>query len=209
MKPIEHGHRTLAAERAVQDILFAINQRISPAVSTLVVALDGGSGAGKSTLAAAVTSTIPVETTVISCDDFFSASITDTEWDTYTPEQKCRRCIDWQRLRSELLVPLLAGQAAKYHPYSMDSEDSLASHWIRKSPAKVIILDGIYSGLPELSDIVDLSILVNVRPEVRYERHNLREGSDDAAWHARWDPAEDYYFAMIRPSETFDLVVHT
>jgi len=165
----------------------------------------GGSGAGKSTLAADVAT--HVRATVIQCDDFFSATISDAEWDTYTSEQKCRRCIDWQRVRIEALEPLLAGRIALYLPFSFASGDGLASHWVRRDPARVVILDGIYSALPELSDVVQLTVLVDVLPEVRYQRHNHREDNDDVAWHVRWDPAEDYYFTVVRSPSSFDLVV--
>ncbi|MBY7143543.1 hypothetical protein KFZ56_10895 [Virgibacillus sp. NKC19-3] len=70
----------------------------------------------------------------------------------------------------------------------------MSPSFVTKEPSMVIILDGIYSSLPELSDIVDVKVLVDVLPEVRRYRHNVREGNDDEAWHQRWDPAEDYYF---------------
>lgn len=60
-------------------------------------------------------------------------------------------------------------------------------------PAKVAILDGIYSSLLELSDVNQLTVLVDVLAELRRHRHDIREGSDDLDWHLRWDPAEDYY----------------
>ncbi len=144
---------------------------------------------------------------MIHCDDFFTATVTEAQWDRYTPEQRYHRCIDWQRVRVEVLEPLLAGGTAQYHPYSFATEDGLAVHWVRKEPAQVIILDGIYSALPDLADIVHLTILVDASPEIRRQRHNLREGDDDLAWHARWGPAERYYLSMVRPPASFDLVV--
>jgi uridine kinase len=56
--------------------------------------------------------------TIIHCDDFFNATIPDYVWDTCTVEQKCRWCIDWQCMRKEALLPLLAGERAQYHPFS-------------------------------------------------------------------------------------------
>lgn len=192
-------------QEAVQTVASAIKQRLMSCISPLVVAIDGGSGAGKSTLAMKVSSY--VDATVIHCDDFFSANITSAEWDTYTPDQRYRRCIDWQRMRSEVMELLIAGKVAFYHPFSFETRDGLASQWVRKDPAKVIILDGIYSARPELSDIVHLTVLVNVMPDIRYQRHNSREGNDDKLWHARWDPVEDYYFTEVCPPMSFDLVV--
>ncbi|MEH7379996.1 hypothetical protein V7138_05895 [Bacillus sp. JJ1533] len=170
-----------------------------------MVSLDGGSGAGKSTLAAEVVSHLGA--TVIQCDDFFAATITDDEWDTYSLELKCRRCIDWQRMCNEALLPLIAGENAQYHPFSFSSENGLSLSFVTKEPSMVIILDGIYSSLPELSDVVDFKVLVDVLPEVRSHRHNVRESNDDEAWHLRWDSAEDYYFSVLCPPTSFDLIV--
>jgi len=191
--------------KAAQQIVSTINGRLKGRTSSLVVALDGGSGAGKSTLAAEVAS--HVGATVIQCDAFFDATITDEEWDTYTSEWKCRRCIDWQRLHKEALLPLIAGESVQYHPFSFSAENGLDSSSITKKPSKVIILDGIYSALPEFSDVVDFKVLVDVLPEVRRYRHNVREGHADEAWHKQWDPAEDYYFSVLCPPASFDLIV--
>ncbi|MGM1049758.1 MAG: hypothetical protein ACQEXX_26985 [Bacillota bacterium] len=99
---VENNHLTHKSQEAVQSIVSAINHRMISRTNPLVVSLDGGSGAGKSTLAAEVASHLGA--TVIQCDDFFASTITDDEWDTYTTEQKCRLCIDWQRMRTEALL---------------------------------------------------------------------------------------------------------
>lgn len=190
---------------AVQTIISAINQRLVGRTSPLVVSLDGGSGAGKSTLATEVASHLGAA--VIQYDDFFDATITNDEWDSYTSEKKCRHCINWQRMRNEALLPLIRGEKAQYHPFSFSSDNGLALYFVTIEPSEVIILEGIYSSLPELSDVVDLTVLVDVLPEIRRNRHNIREGTDDVEWHLRWDSAEDYYFSVLRPPASFDLIV--
>ena len=61
---------------------------------------------------------------------------------------------------------------------------------------------------PELADLIDVAVLLDV---VVKERHRRLASRDDKtfsdAWHARWDAAEDYYFTNIRPASSFDLVV--
>jgi uridine kinase len=193
------------SNEAVLSIVSAIKKRLKSRISPLVVSLDGGSGAGKSTLAAEVASHLGA--TVIQCDDFFAATITDDEWDTYTSDQKCRRCIDWQGMRTKALLPLIASKNAQYHPFSFSSRNGLSSYLVTKEPSEVIILDGINSSLPELSDVVDFKVLVEVSPEIRRQRHNLRGGNDDVAWHLRWDSAEDYYFSGLCSPTSFDLIV--
>ncbi|NIK80578.1 uridine kinase [Paenibacillus castaneae] len=202
---MEENHLSHKSQEAVRSIISAIKERLVGRTIPLVVSLDGGSGAGKSTLAAEVASHLGA--VVIQYDDFFDATITNDEWDSYTSEQKCRHCINWQRMRTEALLPMIRGEKAEYHPFSFSSGNGLAPYLVTNEPSQVIILEGIYSSLPELSDVVDFTILVDVLPELRRNRHNIREGTDDVEWHLRWDSAEDYYFSVLRPPSSFNLIV--
>ncbi|SFI35461.1 Uridine kinase [Paenibacillus sp. UNC496MF] len=193
-----------AAARSLADAV-RLRRRHSPPGKPLLVALDGGSGAGKSTLALLAAPLIGAA--VVHYDDFFDASVADEEWDRCTPGQKCRRCMDWRRARREALRPLLAGEAASYRPFSFETGDRLAPVPVVVRPADIILLDGIYSTLPELADLIGFAVLVDAPPDVRRRRHDEREPGDERDWHARWDPAEDFYFAELRPPSAFDLVL--
>ncbi|GEM_PF-6056702 len=85
---------------------LTINQTLKDHNRPLVVTFDGGSGSGKSTLASEVA--LSVGATIIHCDDFFNIKIPDKDWDTFLIEKRCRLCIDWERLRTEALLTLLA-----------------------------------------------------------------------------------------------------
>ncbi|NBD23284.1 uridine kinase family protein [Paenibacillus glycinis] len=193
----------LIAARALAD---EIDRRRSKRVRPFVVALDGGSGAGKTTLA--ILAAPLLGAALVHYDDFFDAAIADEEWDRSTAEQRCRRCMDWRRARREALLPLLDGRPACYRPFSFETADRLAREAVTVPPADVILLEGIYANLPGLSDLIDLSVLVHVPADVRTRRHNERENGEDLAWHGRWDAAEAYYFARIRPPSSFDLVLN-
>ena len=72
----------------------------------------------------------------------------------------------------------------------------------------MILLDGVYSARPELSDLIDLAVLVEADDEVRRKRLVIREGQGFMdRWHKLWDSAEDYYFTYICPRSSFALVV--
>ena len=204
----QQEHLALACDQVVA----AIQQHLAHQSPPILVALDGGSGSGKSTLAALVAAR--VNGTVIPGDDFFAADIPESAWDTRIPAEKVRDCIDWRRLRAEVLKPLLAGQTARWHAFDFESglrpdgTYGMKTTYEERSPAPVIVLDGIYSTRPELADLVDLSVLVNVPVAVRHTRLAAREEADFlAAWHTRWDAAENYYFTQVRPADSFDLVV--
>ena len=178
-----------------------------------LVALDGGSGSGKSSLAALVAAEL--NAAIVESDDFFAAGITDAEWGAMAPGERAAAAIDWRRLRREALEPLVAGKVASWHPFDFaagtrpDGTYPLAAEAVTRGPAAVIILDGAYSARPEISDLIDLAVLVDVPTSERHRRIALRETDKTfpAAWHARWDAAEDYYFTHARPASSFDLVV--
>jgi hypothetical protein len=79
---------------------------------------------------------------------------------------------------------------------------------LTRDPAAVVVLDMVYSGRPELADLVDLAILVALDDEERRARLLAREGTPYMErWWAVWDPAEEYYFGEVRPPASFDLVL--
>lgn len=171
----------------------------------LVVGIDGGSGAGKSVIAQRLARAVGA--TVVHGDDFFRASYPADGWARLTPARRCELVFEWDRLRSQAIEPLLAGQDASWHPFDTNASDGLAAKIVHAAAAPIVVLDCIYSSQPALADIVELSILVDADPTVRRSRHNLREGGPDADWHAVWDPVEDYFFTEVRPPESFDLVI--
>jgi uridine kinase len=198
-----------SAEQAVVD---AIRRLLTRHTRPVLVAIDGASGAGKSTFAFWLANQL--KAALIQSDDFFAATISNAEWDARTPEQRATGAIDWQQVRVEALEPLLAGKPAKWHAFDFvagvrpDGTYALRSDVVEREPASVIVLDGAYSTGGALADIIDLSVLVDAARKVRHDRLQAREDPELlAAWHARWDAAEEVYFSQIRPPSSFDLVV--
>jgi uridine kinase len=180
----------------------------------LVVAIDGRSGSGKSTVVETVAQA--TDAVIVSCDDFFAASVTNAEWDRRTPEQRAADAIDWRRLKREAIEPLRAGRAARWLAFDFpagpraDGTYPLQKTPTALAPRPVVLLDGAYSARPELADLVDLSVLVEAAKATRLARLAAREAPGFLQqWHARWGPAEDYYFEHVRPPSAFDVVLQT
>jgi|SRR3989344_7231735 len=197
--------REKSQEEAVDKIVAAIEQKLAVREGPLLVSIDGRSGTGKTTLGKAVAEKIGA--TFILGDDFYAGG-TFKEWSKKTPKQKADFCIDWKRIRKEALEPLLAGRSATWHPFNWQTNEGLADNTITAKPAKVIILDVVYAARPELADLIDFSVLLQVSEAARRIRIAKREsGSFMKKWHKVWDDAEDYYFSQVRPPLSFDLVV--
>jgi uridine kinase len=167
----------------------------------VVVAIDGRSGVGKSTLAAQLAPL--VGGTVIDGDDFYAGGV-GILGDPLPA--RASRCIDWQAQR-RVLAALRRGEAAVYHAFDWDAFDGrLRPEVTRISAAPVILLEGVYSGRPELADLVDAAILVTVPDTVRHARLLGREG-EIGPWELQWHEAEDWYFAHAAPKARFDLIL--
>lgn len=200
----------MAAEpaEAMRDRIAAL---LVDRVRPVIVALDGRSGAGKSTLASVVAADLcrqpPVEVSVIEGDDFYGGGSPDY-WDSLSAEKKVAHVIDWRRQRP-VLERLRSGRAATWLPFDWEAFDGrLASTAMRCEPTGVVILEGAYSGRPELADLLDLRVLLDTSPAPRRARLIEREGHGVVdEWYARWSEAEEHYFGSIMPPDRFDLVL--
>jgi uridine kinase len=171
----------------------------------ILVALDGRSAVGKSTLAALVAPLVGA--VVIDGDGFYSGGTANT-WDAMSAAEKAGHCIDWRRQRP-VLETLARGETASWYPYNWETNDgTLEPTPVICQSAPVIILDGVYSGRPELADLFDLRVLLDAPVDLRKERLIEREGEGyREEWNARWDEAEQWYFGTVMPPEAFDLVL--
>ena len=198
---------------ACSQIMAEINRLLQTHQPPILVAVDGGSGAGKSTLASVLGQ--QVDAVIVQIDDFFSASIPDWEWDARSVQERVRDIFDWKRLRIDALAPLLANQVAKWDPLDFaaglrpDGTYALSQQAVQKHPAPVIILEGAYSSNPEIADLIDLTVFIDIPVPERHQRLEKREGDRQflQRWHTLWDPAEEYYFSEVMPKSAFDVVV--
>ena len=197
---------------AGKKITAQIQNLLSVKQTPIVVAIDGGSGAGKSTLASAIEHEFNIA--LIPLDDFFAANIPDDEWDKFTVTEKLKNVFDWNRLRNDVIEPLLAGKPAKWYAFDfqlglrIDGTYGMETGPKELSPTNVIVIEGAYSSSPEIADIVDLTVFIDVPIEERHARLEVRE--DHAfleKWHQRWDEVELYFFTQVRPKSSFDIVV--
>ncbi len=199
-------NKKLETNSDLKAVISRIDEIMQNSDRSILVALDGRSGTGKSTIAKRIAESLGgIE--VIS-DDFWVGG-SNEEWDSRTPQEKAEMAIDWKRIRTEVLEPLLAGKPTKWHPFDWKAGKGLSPNFIEREPSPLIILDGAYSTRPELKDLIDLSILVEVTDDAkRRARLIAREGETYMKdWHTRWDPAEEYYFSEVRPRESFDMII--
>jgi|ERR1700722_16490871 uridine kinase len=199
--------------KGLDTVIDRISSLSSDPMRPMVVAIDGASGAGKSTVSEMLKSKLSAA--VIPLDDFFSAHIPDAKWDEFSVEEKLEKVFDWNRLRTQALLPLLANQQAKWYAFDFNAgtqEDgtyNLMAAGKTSEPAGVIIIDGTYSASPHLAEVVNLTVLIDVPVQERHTRLYKREDpSFIRQWHKRWDVVEDFYFEQVRPKNSFDIIIN-
>jgi uridine kinase len=166
-----------------------------------LVAIDGRSGVGKSTFAGALARVL--RAAVVEGDDFFAGGV---GLRTDSPAERAELCIDWRRQRA-VLETLRQNRRATWHRFDWIAFDgSLEESETVCDPVPIVVLEGVYSGRPELADCVDVRTLLTAPPAVRLARLVAREGAI-GPWEKQWHEAEDHYFASIVTPASFDLVL--
>jgi uridine kinase len=183
-----------AGQGAARRIIEASGRWQAARPGVLVVAIDGHGGAGKSTIAAAVAEATGAA--LVHTDDFFQPPPARPALAQY---------YDWRRIRAQVLDPLKAGRRATFRRFDWERGRGLDGPTVTVKPAALIVLEGVLSAAPELSDLVDRSVLVDTPEPERLRRLRARLTPDE--WDPDWLIAEQAYFGRIRPASSFDLIV--
>lgn len=195
MKTLPLGAETTAA------LIVRIRARARELGRPCVVAIDGRSGAGKSTLAAQLAEALGA--CVLDGDAFFAGGVTVRN---DAPADRARDCIDWKRQRP-VLEALRAGHEARYFAFDWDAFDGrLDTAATIVAPRPVVVFEGVYTARPELSELLDLRLLLQVSEATRVARLLAREGSI-GAWERQWHEAEEWYFTRVMPPRGFDAIL--
>jgi len=91
-----------------------------------------------------------------------------------------------------------------FHAFDWDL-GAIAGKQTRVEPSDLVLLEGVYSGAPELRDLVDRAIYVDTPETVRLRRLHDRVAPEE--WDEQWLWAEREYFAHTRPLHSFDFVI--
>jgi uridine kinase len=171
--------------------------------ATLLIGIDAPGGSGKSVFTQALFSLFP-QSTIVQMDDFFLPSGQRLEG---KPAAKpIGADFDWPRVYSQVLMPLLNDQEARYQRYDWDS-DALAE-WHRVLVGGTVFVEGVYALRNELVTAYDFTIWLECPRDIRLARGIARTGEKiREIWENDWMIAEDLYMATHRPCERASLVI--
>ena len=185
----------------------------------VIVAVDGLDGAGKTVFADGL-----AEVFAETGDAVFRAGIDGfhrPRSERYlrgrrSPEGFYRDSFDYATFRRVLIDPFRDGaQTAGTTGFQLAAFDvvrdaPVESQWVTAPLDAVLVVDGVFLHRPELRDLWDWSIWLDVPFDVSYARMALRDGSDpdpDAPSNARYRQGQEIYLREARPREAASVIV--
>ncbi len=164
------------------------------------LAIEGGSAAGKTMLAARLQQRYGC--TVFHTDDFF------LQPHQRTPQRLAEAGgnLDRERFLAEVLEPLSRGKAVRYRKFNcakMALGDEIEAH-----PTPLTVVEGAYAMHPTFETYYNLSVFLEVDPQLQKRRILHRNGPAKAEqFFEKWIPLEQAYFKGTRAKNRCDLVI--
>ncbi len=168
---------------------------------SVTVAVEGGSASGKSTLSEILSSVY--DCNVFHMDDFF-----------LRPEQRTKERfmeiggnVDRERFADEVIAPLIKGETVCYRPF--DCSMQTLKEGVTITPKRLTVVEGVYSTHPAFERYYDLSIFLDIDPEVQKTRILKRNSPLFAKrFFEEWIPLENVYFEKTSIKTRTDML-HT
>jgi uridine kinase len=195
------------------DRLAAWIDRLHPG-GRLLVAFDGPDAAGKTTLAREVGTRLVRPVVNVSRDDWHNPREVRLRRGAESAEGFYRDSFDLGALTNECLAPFRAG-VARIRTAGFDyRRDEPVDRSADVAANAVLLIDGVFLLRPELRDLWDIGIYLDVPETVTLARAVERDlslfGSEAAVrqrYAARYLPGQALYRAEASPTEVADLLV--
>ncbi|MCW2737738.1 4-amino-4-deoxy-L-arabinose transferase [Nocardioides sp.] len=177
------------------DVAREVADRVLSAPPTLgpgrLVCIDGPAGSGKTTLAAGLEDVVP-GARVVHCDELLHG------W---------RGLPGMAATVAALLTPLASGRAGEWRRW-----DWLADAWAethRVAPGGLLVLEGVGSWSPAISELVGVLVWVEADPDLRLDRGLARDGERMRPQWEQWRHDEDALFERLDTRSHAQVLVDT
>lgn len=185
----------------------------------VIIAVDGIDGAGKTTFADGFAEVFAEKGAAVyraSVDGFHRPRAERYARGRTSPEGFYRDSYDYATFRRVLIDPFReGGQTSATTGFQLEAFDlardsPVESTWVSAPRDAVLIVDGIFLHRPELRDLWNWSVWLDVPYEVAYARLALRDGSDpdpEAPSNARYRLGQELYLAEADPRAAASAIV--
>lgn len=192
--------------------LLAVIEHLAPHSRCVCIGIDGRTAAGKTTIGHELAVLLAESGRVVlraSLDDFKRPWTESHLYDRHSGDGYYRNAYDTDSIRDLLLVPARSGDS-DVSLCSIDPRTQVNHRAVRTSVPQdaVLIVDGVFAFRPELNDLWDLRIWVDIDADLSTSRGIRRDGLDQATVHRdRYAVAEQIYVAEVDPAATADIVI--
>ena len=166
----------------------------------IIVAIEGGSASGKSTLGDILCELY--DCTVLHTDDFF-----------LRPEQRTKERyaevggnIDRERFIDEVLISLRKREPISYRRFDCSTLTLSPPKTVK--PERLTVIEGAYSMHPAFDEYYDLSVFLDITPELQKKRIAKRNSPQMAErFFNEWIPLEERYFSETQIKARSDISI--
>jgi uridine kinase len=148
----------------------------------------------------------------VSLDDFHNVRAMRYRQGRESAEGFWRDSFNYQRFRSDVLVPFAPSGSRLYRAVAHDlfTDTVLDPEPCTALPGTVLIVDGLFLHRDELADAWDLSVFLDVPFSVTAKRMALRDGTNPNPEHPsmrRYVEAQRIYFNACSPHQRTDILI--
>lgn len=165
----------------------------------VILAIEGKSASGKTTLAKMLEEIYGC--TVFHTDDFF------LQPHQRNPERykETGGNLDRERFYEEVIVPLSGNKTVKYRKFDCSTFTLLSA--VEILPQKLTVIEGSYSLHPYFGDYCDMSVFLDITPDLQKERILKRNPEMADRFLGEWIPLEEKYFDEMKIKQRCTLTV--
>lgn len=169
-------------------LLSQIDRLISE--KNAIVAVDGGSASGKTTLGEMLRSLY--DCAVFHMDDFFLRPEQRTE----QRRKEAGGNVDRERFLEEVLIPQSKNEPVNYRRFDCSTMTVAPGEIV--TGRRLTVIEGVYSMHTELSGYYDLSVFLDIDPDLQKERIAKRNPQLAQRFYDEWIPLENIYFSQMQ-----------
>lgn len=165
-----------------------------------IIALDGRCASGKTTTAKYLSTIINAD--IIKMDDFFLPPAKRTALRLQEPGGN----VDYERFNDEVIAKIHDPSGFQYKKYSCHTNMLNELQSVGSRPFRII--EGSYSTHPFFGSYADITVFIDVDPDIQLSRIINRNGAQmSAIFKNKWIPLEEKYFNAFNTKEKADIIL--